>query len=66
MRKLGLTVLLFGFAFVPQAALSQDGPSSADEYVCALTGECGEQDASIQFRPALRKMPCEFEQGRSA
>lgn len=42
MRKLGLTLLLCGFAIAPQAALSQDGPSSADEYVCALTGECGE------------------------
>lgn len=43
MRKLGLSLLLCGFAFAPQAALSQDGASSADEYVCALTGECGDE-----------------------
>lgn len=43
MRKLGLSLLVCGFAFAPHAALSQDGVSTADEYVCALTGECGDE-----------------------
>jgi len=47
MRKFGLSLLVCGFVAAPYAALSQSGStSSPDEYVCALTGECGqEQDA---------------------
>ena len=44
MRKFGLSLIVCGFAALPVAALSQPGStSSPDEYVCALTGECGEE-----------------------
>ena len=43
MRKLGLSLLVCTLAATPYAALSQGGStSSPDEYVCALTGDCGQ------------------------
>jgi OmpA-OmpF porin, OOP family len=48
MRKLGLTLLAASMAILPYAALSQEeaqGPASADDFVCALSGECGEETA---------------------
>jgi OmpA-OmpF porin, OOP family len=47
MRKFGLSLIAGTLVAVPYAAMSQPGSTStADEYVCALTGECGaEQDA---------------------
>jgi OmpA-OmpF porin, OOP family len=45
MRKFGLSLVVCGLAATPYAALSQQGSTSTpDEYVCALTGDCG-QDA---------------------
>ncbi len=44
MRKLGLSLLLTARVVAPYAALSQEAPS-ADDYVCALTGECAEEAA---------------------
>jgi len=42
MRKFGLSLVVCGLAATPYAALSQQGSTSTpDEYVCALTGECG-------------------------
>ena len=41
MRKVGLSLLLTAMVVAPYAALSQEAPS-ADDYVCALTGECAE------------------------
>ncbi len=47
MRKLGVSLLICGLAATPYAALSQQGStSSPDEYVCALTGECGDDAAA--------------------
>ncbi len=44
MRKLGLSVLLMSMVAIPYAALSQESEApSADDYVCALTGECAEE-----------------------
>ncbi len=48
MRKFGLSLLVCTMAALPYAALSQESASSPDEYVCALTGECQEQDAADQ------------------
>lgn len=43
MRKLGLSLLVCTLAATPYAALSQGGSTSTpDEYVCALTGDCGQ------------------------
>lgn len=44
MRKLGLSLLFSAAVAVPSAAWSQEGQpaASADEYVCAFAGECGE------------------------
>lgn len=44
MRKLGLSLMVCSMTMVPHAALSQQGSApSADDYVCALTGECAEE-----------------------
>lgn len=43
MRKLALPLLLCGFAAAPHAALSQDQPASVDDYVCAFSGDCGDE-----------------------
>ena len=48
MRKFGLSLLVCSMAAIPYAALSQESASSPDEYVCALTGECPDQDAAAQ------------------
>ena len=45
MRKFGLSLVVCGLAATPYAALSQEGATStADEYVCALTGDCGQEE----------------------
>ena len=45
MRKLGLTLLLTSLVAAPYAALSQEtNVPTADDYVCALTGECPEEE----------------------
>jgi len=46
MRKFGLSLIACGLAAMPFAALSQPSTSSPDEYVCALTGECGQEEAA--------------------
>lgn len=44
MRKLGLTLLVASMVAIPYAASSQESAApSPDEFVCALTGECGEE-----------------------
>ena len=44
MRKLGLSLLVCGMVMVPYAALSQESSSpDADEFVCALSGECADE-----------------------
>ncbi len=48
MRKFGLSLLVCSMAVIPYAALSQESASSPDEYVCALTGECPDQDTAAQ------------------
>src|SRR5688572_30611103 len=46
MRKLALSLLLSSLVVAPYAALSQESEApSADDYVCALTGECAEDAA---------------------
>ena len=47
MRTLGLSLLVSAAVAVPVAAWSQDSqpPASADEYVCAFSGECAAEDA---------------------
>ncbi|MGQ0659490.1 OmpA family protein [Sphingosinicella sp.] len=47
MRKFGMSLIACGLFAAPYAALSQPGSTSTpDEYVCALTGECGEEAAA--------------------
>ncbi|WP_206185296.1 OmpA family protein [Sphingosinicella sp. CPCC 101087] len=44
MRKLGMALLAGTLVAVPYAAFSQDsGPSTADEFACALAGDCGDE-----------------------
>ena len=51
MRTLGLSLLLGSMVLAPYAALSQEASApSADDYVCALTGECPE--AQDEQQPA--------------
>jgi outer membrane protein OmpA-like peptidoglycan-associated protein len=46
MHKLGLSLLITSMALVPYAALSQEASApTADDYVCALTGECPDEPA---------------------
>jgi outer membrane protein OmpA-like peptidoglycan-associated protein len=53
MRKLGLTLLVGSMVIVPYAAFSQDSSApSADQFVCALTGECGDEPAAEEQAPA--------------
>jgi OOP family OmpA-OmpF porin len=53
MRKLGLSLLVCSMTMVPYAALSQQSSApSADDYVCALTGECAEEAAPEQATEA--------------
>lgn len=45
MRKFGLSLVVCTLAATPYAAFSQEGSTSTpDEYVCALTGECGQDE----------------------
>jgi outer membrane protein OmpA-like peptidoglycan-associated protein len=44
MRKLALSLLACGAVSLPRAAGAQDDPpSSAEDYVCAFTGDCGDE-----------------------
>ncbi len=45
MRKLGLSLLFSAAVALPVAAWSQEGQpaASADEFVCAFSGECGDE-----------------------
>ncbi|MGE0178401.1 MAG: OmpA family protein [Sphingomonas sp.] len=53
MRKFGLSLVVCGLAATPYAALSQQGSTSTpDEYVCALTGECGQDEPAGQAADA--------------
>lgn len=46
MRKLGLSLLVTSMVLVPHVAFSQESAApTADDYVCALTGDCGEEAA---------------------
>jgi outer membrane protein OmpA-like peptidoglycan-associated protein len=48
MRKLGLFLLVSAAVAVPVAAWSQDSqpPASADDYVCAFSGQCADDNAT--------------------
>lgn len=49
MRKFGLSLVVLGLAATPYAAFSQqDSTSSPDEYVCALTGDCGQDQQNAE------------------
>ncbi|WP_114950852.1 OmpA family protein [Sphingosinicella terrae] len=53
MRKLGLSLLVTSMVMVPYAAFSQESAApSADDYVCALTGDCGEEGQEAAASPA--------------
>ena len=50
MRKLGSTLLVCSMMMVPFAALSQESAApSPDEFVCALTGECGDEAVNLVY-----------------
>ena len=52
MHKLGLSLLFSSMMIVPAAALSQDSAApTADDYVCALTGDCGEDSGAEAAAP---------------
>lgn len=50
MRKIGLTLLVSAMAALPHAAFAQDA-ATADDYVCAFTGECGDDQAEETAAP---------------
>ena len=53
MRKPGLSLLLASMVMVPYAALSQESQEpTADDYVCALTGECPEATEPEEATPS--------------
>jgi outer membrane protein OmpA-like peptidoglycan-associated protein len=56
MRTLGLFLLVSAAVAVPVAAWSQDSqpPASADDYVCAFSGECADDNAT---EPAAETEP---------
>ena len=45
MRTFGMALLAGTLVMVPYAAFSQEGTTSADEFACALAGDCEEADA---------------------
>lgn len=60
MRKVGMSFLIGAMAVIPHAALSQESAApSADDYVCALTGDCGEEEvpAAEEATPATGDGP---------
>ncbi len=50
MRKIGLTLLVSAMAALPHAASAQDA-ATADDYVCAFTGECADEQAAEAPQP---------------
>lgn len=52
MRMFQLSLLACTVAMIPAAALSQEQASSPDDYVCALTGECAEQEQADSTQPS--------------
>lgn len=50
MRKIGLTLLVSAMAVLPHAAFAQDA-ATADDYVCAFTGECANEQAEETAQP---------------
>lgn len=55
MRKIGLTLLVSAMAALPHAAFAQDA-ATADDYVCAFTGECAD-DAAEEAAPPNATTP---------
>jgi outer membrane protein OmpA-like peptidoglycan-associated protein len=55
MRKIGLTLLVSAMAALPHAAFAQE-PATADDYVCAFTGECAD-DAADDAQPTTATTP---------
>ena len=57
MRKLGLSLLVSAAIAAPVAAWSQSNqpPASSDDYVCAFSGQCSEDDNSTE--PADQATP---------
>ena len=52
MRKVGLSLLLTAMMAAPYAAFSQESDApSADDYVCALTGECADEASEPEAAP---------------
>lgn len=51
MRKIGLTLLACGIAALPATLMAQE-TATPDDFVCAFSGECGEQAADEQQQPA--------------
>ncbi len=54
MRKFALTLLAGGLMVGPAALWAQQaqGPQTADDYVCQLSGDCGDQDAGDSAAPS--------------
>lgn len=50
MRKIGLTLLVSAMAALPHAAFAQDA-ATAEDYVCAFTGECADEQADETPQP---------------
>lgn len=50
MRKIGLTLLVSAMAAFPHTAFAQDA-ATADDYVCAFTGECDDEQANETSQP---------------
>lgn len=57
MRKLALSLLAGSIAFLPHVASAQESAApTADDYVCALTGDCGDE-AEESEAPATTTEP---------
>ena len=54
MRKVGLSLLLWPWWWLPMPRSLRRQAPSADDYVCALTGECAEEEAA---EPATTTQP---------
>lgn len=55
MRKLGLSLLACAAAWLPFAARSQDAPpTSAEDYVCTFSGDCGDDATETADEPGVR------------
>ena len=57
MRTLALALTISAGLALPAAALAQDQPATADDYVCTFSGDCGDDEATQAEAPAAGPQP---------